>query len=445
MSRKLNVYLCGNKVGVLREDGLLQLAFQYDNDNVAPLSVHLPVRSEEYSHALAFPFFENLIPEGEIFEVLTKDHASGNKTFSILDRFGGDCAGAVALYETAPDNGANETLREISSADVAKIIDNLPVDPLLTSLENPPRLSLAGAQSKFAVHKSGYQYYRSDDQHPTTHIIKITNKRFPNLLKNELFCMKLAEIMQLNVPKVELKETEGRPYLEIERYDRRRKLVNGEVSGLSNFISAQGSRIERIHQEDFCQALGVVSDKKYQTGGGPSLRHCYRVIDEFSEAKLTDIKRFVEWIVFNYLIGNTDAHAKNLSLLHNDGTIMLAPFYDLLSTEVYPEKLVDHQMAMLINGKGKYDSVRPKDFIALFEQLGLNATNMMKSLRDKFINIVSAAEDLREQLLVEEIPPVVSGGKTTMMANVEDISDTSVYNSIIAIIKKRLTVLFGSN
>ncbi|MDR3020840.1 MAG: HipA N-terminal domain-containing protein, partial [Treponema sp.] len=161
MKRKLNVYLCGEKTGILTEDDLLQITFQYDN-NATPLSVSLPVRAENYSHIMAYPFFENLTPEGEAFEILTKDHASGNKIFSILDKFGGDCAGAVAFYESVPDN-SDESLREISSAEIAQVIDKLPQDPLLTGMENPPRLSLAGAQSKFAVYKSDGKYYRSGD------------------------------------------------------------------------------------------------------------------------------------------------------------------------------------------------------------------------------------------------------------------------------------------
>ena len=124
MGKKLNVYLCGNKIGVLSEDELLQISFQYDASGAAPLSVNLPPRSEIYPHAAAYPFFENLIPEGEAFEILTKDHISGNKTFSILDRFGGDCAGAVAFHETSPAD--KNMLYEISSSKIAAIIDKLP-------------------------------------------------------------------------------------------------------------------------------------------------------------------------------------------------------------------------------------------------------------------------------------------------------------------------------
>ena len=403
MSRKLNVYLCGQKTGELTEDDLLQLTFQYDN-NAKPLSVRLPVKAESYHHTLAYPFFENLTPEGEAYTILTKDHVSGNKIFSILDRFGGDCAGAVAFYETMPGN-TDETLQEISSAAIAQIIDKLPQDPLLSGIDNPPRLSLAGAQSKFAVYKSNGKYYRSSDKYPTTQIIKITNKRFPNLHKNEYFCMRLANMLQLDIPEILLIENENHSYLEIARYDR----------------SVENGVVRRIHQEDFCQALGIVSNRKYQSGGGVKLKTCYELINEFSENRFTDIIRFIKWIIFNYLIGNTDAHAKNLSLLHGDTGIKLAPFYDLLSTEVYPVKIVDHEMAMLINGKGKYNSLGHDDFMALFENLNVNAINMMKTMKDIFAHIVPAAEQLRESL-----PP-----------------DTSICDDIIEIIKKRIAVLFN--
>jgi len=405
MNRKLNVYLCGNKTGELSEDELLQLSFRYDGGAVEPLSVFLPVREESYPHASAFPFFENLTPEGDAFEILSKDHVSGNKTFSFLDRFGGDCAGAVSFFKRDPAINKEENLREISSEKLAQIIDNLPEEPLLTGIEDPPRLSLAGAQSKFAVHKSGGKYYRSNDAYPTTHIIKISNKRFSGLLNNELFCMKLANRMKFNVPEVELKEADGRSYIEIERYDR--YVENGVVC--------------RLHQEDFCQALGVVSQKKYQAGGGVKLKDCYRVINDYSNNRLKDIMRFVEWIIFNYLIGNTDAHAKNLSLLHVNGDTKLAPFYDLLSTEVYPEKVVDHNMAMLINGKGKYNSLKREDFSALFKNLGLNAINMMKTAQNRFADFVSIADDLRKCLQKD--------------------MDINILDKLFLIIKKRASII----
>jgi len=405
MSRQLNVYLCRNKIGVLHEDESLQLSFKYNSADSQSLSVKLPPKIDEYSHDSVYPFFENLVPEGDSFNILTKDHISGNKIFSFLERFGGDCAGAVSFYKTKPEKSTGDLL-EISSKKISLIIDSLPLDPLLTSLENPPRLSLAGAQSKFAVYKQDKNYYRSDDEHPTTHIIKISNNRFPDLLINELFCMKLAQSINLNVPDIELKETLKRPYLEIKRYDRQQ----------------QKEKINRIHQEDLCQALGIVSDKKYQAGGGASLRDCIKIIENYSENPFPDITRFVEWIIFNYLIGNTDAHAKNISLLHTETGITLAPFYDLLSTEIYSEKIVDHSIAMLINGKGKYNSLKSEDFLALFRQLGLNATNMMKEIRNKFADIVTISENL-------------------CYTDKKLLANKTVCANIIAIMKKRISRL----
>jgi len=429
MSRELNVFLCGKKVGVLCENELSQLSFKYCDNAASPLSVNLPLQDNEYTHPYAFPFFENLTPEGEAFDILTKDHISGNKIFSILDRFGGDCAGAVSFYETTFYPQQSTQLYEISSDKVAQIIEKLPQDPLFTGFDNPPRLSLAGAQSKFAVYKFCGKYYRSNDNYPTTHIIKITNKKFPHLLENEFFCIKLAQALQLDVPNIELKVTENCPglgpvpYLEIERFDRRIE----KTDAAENLIPSYPSAVIRIHQEDFCQALGIVSSKKYQSGGGARLKDCYTVIEKYSENQLTDITRFTEWIIYNYFIGNTDAHAKNISLLHSESGIKLAPFYDLLSTEVYTEKLVDHTMAMLINGKGKYASLVLNDFTALFGQLGLNATNMIKSIKNKFVDIISIAENLRKNCLKDNCY----------------VNDSPVFDEIIAIIKKRWDVLFG--
>jgi len=406
-NRTLNVYLYGEKIGVLHEDRFFHLSFQYDNGNVPPLSVNLPVRDEQYSHAYAFAFFENLIPEGNALKLLTIDRTTGNKVFTILDKFGGDCAGAVSFYKTIPINNIDEKLIKISSTKIAQIIDKLPEDPLLTSLKNPPRLSLAGAQSKFAVHKINNQYYRSDDNHPTTHIIKITNKQFQNLLENELFCMRLGKETKLDVPYVKLYEAEERPYLEIERYDR----------------STKNGIVKRIHQEDFCQALGMLSDQKYQFSSGASIKNCYKVIESFSSNHITDINRFLEWVTFNYLIGNTDAHAKNISLLHTDSGIKLAPFYDLLSVEAYPKKVVDHSIAMLINGKGTYESVKTNDFTALFEQLELNVTNTKRLIKDKFADVVKTAEAVKEEL------------------NSDTLTRCDIYDTIIDTIKKRMKII----
>lgn len=164
-------------------------------------------------------------------------------------------------------------LKKIDHEALSKIIEELPNNPLLTGMDNAPRLSLAGAQSKFAVYKgTDGKYYRSDDEHPTTHIIKIANKYFNGLLENELFCMTLAKKIFKDAIDVRLDSVDGQKFLEIERFDR--KFMN--------------DRIERVHQEDFCQVLGCLSRRKYQADGGPKLSQIYNAVKEYSAQKAFD-------------------------------------------------------------------------------------------------------------------------------------------------------------
>jgi serine/threonine-protein kinase HipA len=314
------------------------------------------------------------------------------------------------LYKGKKPAGSNEPLREITEKDMTRLIDELPENPLFTGVDDPPRLSLAGAQSKFAVYGGHDGYYYPNDNFPSTQIIKIGNNKFTDILQNELFCMMLGQNLRLNIPQaVCLCEAGGRLYLDISRYDR-------------NVVPLQGGifKTERIHQEDFCQALGYPSGKKYQADGGPGLRNCYQAIIKYSRNKVADAFSFLQWTAFNYLIGNADAHAKNLSFLHNKGQITLAPFYDLLSTEIYPEKITSRKIAMLVNGKDRYEKIRQKDFLAVFEQLALNPLQAMKNVSQRFVNIMKYAEILRNSL------------------NSYKLTASPVYDDIIALIKKHM-------
>lgn len=412
MSRKLNVYLYGRQVGQLLEDSLGHLMFKY-TESAYPLSVRMPVSSLQYDERFTEPFFDNLTPEGDALSLIaSKFHISDNNVFSILNYIGGDCAGAVSLYSDKFQQHVDSPLKEINQEDLAKIIDELPANPLLTGIDNAPRLSLAGAQSKFAVYKGlDGKYYRSDDEHPTTHIIKITNKYFDGLLENELFCMSLAKKMFNDTPDVRLNLADGRKYLEITRYDR--KQIN--------------NKIERLHQEDFCQVLGYLSRQKYQSDGGPKIPQLYNAIMEYSARKAIDGYKFIQLLIFNYLIGNTDAHAKNFSFLHinKENKVMLAPAYDLVSVDIYPEKVVSHNIAMTINGKISYNKLRKKDWLELFALLRLNSTSMMKELRKTFAGIVDSAQQLTDEL------------------NKNQVTASAVYAKILQNIKTRYNILFG--
>ncbi len=412
MERVLFVYIYGEPVGILRENSSGRLEFEYRGQPF-PLSVRMPVRAEKYAPEYAEPFFENIAPEGAILTRLAqKLHFSEGNTFSLLKKIGGDCAGAVSLYPDKRGARVHTANTEITLRNLARIIDNLPENPLLTGLTHAPRLSLAGAQSKFAVRKNvDGHYYRSNDELPTTHIIKITNQRFPDLLQNELFCMTLAKGIFADAVDVCMNAAEGRPYLEIQRFDRTN--INGNI--------------ERVHQEDFCQVLGIMSRNKYHDEGGPGVRDIYNAVMSHSLRKAADSFKLMKLLVFNYLIGNTDAHAKNFSFLHvnrNNGVI-LAPPYDLVATDVYPAKVVSPIIAMPINGKGKYDSLRKKDWLALFTQLQLNPTGTLKALRKVFASFPEKAEHLRVQL------------------NSNSLTVSDIYEKILASIRIRHERLFG--
>lgn len=412
MTRHLNVYLYGKKIGILSEDQTGRLEFRYDGAPY-PLSVRMPVREAVYDPSYTEPFFDNLTPEGDALSIISKKfHVSEENVFSILKQIGGDCAGAVSLYPDEPPEHIAGPLKEIDKGSLAEIIDNLPVNPLLTGMNNAPRLSLAGAQSKFAVRKEeDGKYYRSDDEHPTTHIIKIADKYFDDLLQNELFCMSLAKKFFKDAIDVRLCSADGRKYLEIQRYDRR--MHNG--------------KIERTHQEDFCQVLGYLSRNKYQSDGGPKISQIYKATLTYSQKKINDCYKFIQMLIFNYIIGNTDAHAKNFSFLHTDrnNTVILSPAYDLVAVDAYPRKIVSHETAMTINGKGTYDSLVRKDWEALFTQLHLNAPSLIKDMRDVFSGITEESRVLAGKL---EADPLTA---------------SDIYGKIIANIENRYNTLFG--
>ena len=195
------------------------------------------------------------------------------------------------------------------------------------------RLSLAGAQRKLAVFfdEKTNELPELVTEKPSTHVLKPTMPKHFDSVHNEFFCMKLAKEMGFDVAEVLLKQIKERPYLLIRRYDR--KKIRGVIT--------------RIHQEDFCQALGLSPEQKYQgVDGGPGIEKCKELISQYSLKPAFDQQQFLRMVIFNYLIGNSDAHGKNFSFLYEKNGMRLAPFYDLLSTALYSQ--YEDKMAMKI-------------------------------------------------------------------------------------------------
>jgi serine/threonine-protein kinase HipA len=225
------------------------------------------------------------------------------------------------------------------------------------------RLSLAGAQDKVAVRMEHGEVYLPLGGAPSTHILKPAVERFEGVVFNEALCMKLAAESGLPAASVETMNVNGMDYLLVERYDR----IHNEGPDAARVV-------ERLHQEDFCQAQGMVSERKYQKEGGPSLKQCFGLLREVSSTPVIDLTHLLEAVIYNYLVGNNDAHGKNFSLLYRGvGTenqeTRLAPLYDIVSTVYYPE--LSRDMAMKIGGEYSSEKVTARNFERLAEEAGL--------------------------------------------------------------------------
>ena len=385
MSDVLMVYLQEQPVGRLWLDADRRFIFQYDerwlaNPNAVPLSIALPLQADVYADDEARPFFANLLPESELRRVIARRLGlSEGNDFALLEAIGGECAGAVSLLpeETEPSEaGEYQTLDD---DELNVLIKELPRRPLLAG-ERGIRLSLAGVQNKLPVlyDEEAMTLYLPRDGAPSVHILKPPIAHFAHTVENETFCMQLAQRMGLPVPRVWLL-TKALPLYLVARYDRE---------------MMPGRKVSRRHQEDFCQALGVAPDMKYEKEGGPALEACFELVRQVSLRPIADIKAMLNWVVFNYLIGNADAHGKNISLLFMEGGPVLAPFYDLMSTVVYPELAV--RLAMKIGGEDRPDWVIGRRWEQFARDVGVKFTLVHQTLTGMSDQIRIEGHELRE-------------------------------------------------
>ena len=369
MAKTLDVYLHDVLAGKLIQNAGGQMVFEYveswlNAPGAAPLSQSLPLRKKRFNRKECRGFFAGILPEESKREIIARNLGiSARNDYAMLERIGGECAGAVTFIPSGEALPArNYGYRTLSSRELAALLRELPKRPLLAG-EDGIRLSLAGAQDKLPVRIEGGDISLPLGGAPSTHILKPAVDRFENVVFNEALCMKLAAASGLPAASAETRTVDGMAYLLVERYDRTHRQT------------AEGTPVlERIHQEDFCQALGIVSETKYQKEGGPSLKQCFELLREVSSSPVVDLARLLDAVIYNYLVGNNDAHGKNFSLLyHGIGTdnlqIRLAPLYDIVSTTYYPE--LSRDMAMKIGGEYSSEKVSPANFERLAEETGL--------------------------------------------------------------------------
>ncbi|MGA3346287.1 MAG: type II toxin-antitoxin system HipA family toxin, partial [Terracidiphilus sp.] len=368
MAKILDVYLHRELVGHLIQNDGGQMVFDYaaswlQRPDATPLSHSLPLRRERFTRKECRGYFAGILPEESKREIIARNLGiSERNDYAMLERIGGECAGAVTFLPAGePLPARDDHYRALSSPELAGILRELPRRPLLAG-EAGIRLSLAGAQDKIAVRVEGEAISLPLGGAPSTHILKPAVERFAGVVFNEAYCMRLAAAVGLPAAKTEIRCVEDVEFLLVERYDR------------THSQSPKGETLERLHQEDFCQALGIVSENKYQKEGGPSLKQCFALLREVSSAPVLDLARLLDAVIFNFLVGNNDAHGKNFSLLYRGaGTASLetriAPFYDVVSTRYYPE--LTREMAMKIGGEYSSERVSSMNFEQLAEDAGL--------------------------------------------------------------------------
>lgn len=415
--RRLVVYLNSEPIGTLEQNDSGLIEFRYDPEwlgkpDAAPLSRSLPLQSEAFQGKRARAFFAGVLPEeGPRKQIASILGISERNDFAMLERIGGECAGAVSLLsEGVPPPAAGDMrMRELNEKELLEIIAELPRRPLMAGKEGV-RLSLAGAQDKLPVVIHGSHIALPLGNTPSTHIIKPEPDRFPGLAANESVCMTLAKAVGLKVPPVETRLIGGKACVVVQRYDRK--------------ISQEGA-ITRLHQEDFCQALGFPPERKYQQEGGPLLRDCIALLRDWSTTPVLDIRDFLDSQIFNVLIGNADAHGKNYSMLYQGGERRLAPFYDLVCTLAWPE--LSKTPAMKIGDCDSIDAITPAHWQRMAQETRLGWPMIRERMAELCRKIVAALRKPRmrsaaiDEAMVERVAKIVVERAAAMMQSLKEM------------------------
>lgn len=385
---RLAVYLEGELLGLLEDRTLGYVAFTFAEETVERhgagsriLSVGIPVGEETVDPLIATPFFAGLLPEGDVLDRIAAEfRIDPGDTYGLLAVLGRECAGALVLIPKNDAPPSEGEVRWLDEAALAEELQGLTDSPLGVSVDDDSvRLSLAGAQDKLPVVIDGERVGLPLHGHASTHILKPASVRmsrrgdlrFPELVANEAFCLALAAQLGIPAAAFSVMSIADEHVLSVERYDRIR----------------DDGRIQRIHQEDSCQALRIHPQHKYESGGGPSLARVAQLLNDVSTQPLIDRRTLYRLALLNVLIGNADAHGKNISLLHDAAGIRLAPAYDLVATQIYnhPETL-----GMSIGGAQRLRDVDRNALIAAGADCGFTTQASQQLLDEQLAQLDDA-------------------------------------------------------
>lgn len=410
----LSVVLNGRDVGTLTKASSGAIGFRYASSwleftNAIPVSLSLPLREDGYVGDPVVAVFDNLLPDNKPIResVAARFDAGGTDVFSMLSVIGRDCVGALQFLND--DDARSEpgviTAGALSDEDIAAILTNLKAAPLGMDREADFRISIAGAQEKTALLKKDGKWLRPTGTTPTTHILKprmgkvANNIDLTDSIENEYLCMKLCEAFGLPTAEVTIEDFAGVQALSVTRFDR---------------LWTKSGRLLRLPQEDFCQALGYPSSRKYESDHGPGILDAMKLLGG-SDTPTEDRTRFFRAQLMFWLLGATDGHAKNFSVfLYPEARFHMTPIYDVLSVQptVDAKDLSERQykLAMAVGKSRHYqvDEIVPRHFLQTAKQAGFEdaaVTTMLDELYD------TANE--RMTLVTNSLPKAIPGRLVT--------------------------------
>lgn len=406
MSKELIVLLAEREIGRVTQDQRGKLKFTYDDSwrntpGAYPLSLSMPLAASEHDHALIDAFIWGLLPDNEnvLSKWAQKFQVSARNAFALISHVGEDCAGAVRfvlpdrLDEVREHN--QDAVEWISEDDVAQRLAALRADH--AAWRNPRdtgQFSLAGAQPKTALLFQDGKWGVPSGRVPTTHILKPPTGALDGHAENEHFCLDLAGELGLPTASSQVMLFNAEIAIVVERYDRQQT-----ASGLV-----------RVHQEDMCQALGLPPTQKYENDQGPGIQPIVELLRQVSGAAQQDVSTFLGAIAFNWLIGGTDAHAKNYSVLIGaGGRARLAPLYDLGSILPYDEH--DFQklkLAMKLGGEYKLRDITKRQWQKLAADVKVDEDVLFPQVQIMARAMPDAASTVQKRLTKEGLThPIV--------------------------------------
>ncbi len=379
--QSLFVFYKTEKVGKIYIDSSNIFCFEYSaewlkNKDAFAISHSMPLDKIIYVDA-AYTYFSNLLPEGKIRKLISaRLGVSEENDFMLLKALGEDCAGAFGIYPFESfEKNKEASYKPIKLKEIAKIFYEQPVFYLGLN-QTDIRLSLAGAQDKIALYFDNEQFFLTQNGAASSHILKFPSKDYVHLTENEYFISQLAIDCELKLKPFKLIYEGHFVGLLAERYDR---IVDHK-------------KVERLHQEDFCQAMGISYKNKYQEEDGPSFKSSFEFIEAESSNTLEDIEQLLKWIVFNMCVGNCDHHGKNLSLLMTpERKWSLSPFYDLLCTRVYSS--ISKKQAMSVGGSFDGANLSKKNWLLLTQEIKYNYQNLLREIALPIIDTIQIGID----------------------------------------------------